>query len=83
MTESGGEPSSLEGYLVSVGKELGLSDSDVEFAVVLHSMVSSSGKFGVIKESLKIHRSLSGLEHQLSIDEHIQNLINFEIVRLT
>lgn len=83
LTESGGKPLSLEGYLVSVGKELGFSDSDVEFAVVVHNVVSSSGKFGITKESLKTHSSLSGLEHQLSVDEHIQNLINIEMVRLT
>ena len=77
------KPSSLQGYLVSVGKELGFSDSDVEFAVALHNVVSSSGKLGITKKSLKTHSSLSGLEHQLSVDERIQNLLNFEMVRLT
>ena len=82
LIESGGNPSSLEAYLVSVGRELGFSDSDVQFAVVLHDVVSSSGKFGISKDSLKSHGSLSGLEHQLSIDQHIQTLINLEMVSL-
>ena len=82
LTEDDGKRSSLEGYLVSVGKQLGFCDSDVEFAVALHNVVSSSGKFGITKESLRTHSSLSGLEHQLSINEHIQNLLNFEMVRL-
>lgn len=81
LTESGGEALSLESYLASVGKELGFSESDIEFAVVLHNVVSSSGKFGITKESLRAHSSLLGLEHQLSISEHIQNLINLEMVR--
>ena len=82
LTENGGKPSSLEAYLVSVGRELGFSDSDVHFAVVLHDVVSSSGKFGITKDSLRTHGSLSGLEHQLSIDQHIQTLINLEMVSL-
>jgi hypothetical protein len=85
LTESGGRPLSLETYLVSVGKELGFSDSDVQFAVVLHDVVSASGKFGITKDSLETHSSLSGLEHQLSINQHnvIQHLINLEMVKLT
>ena len=82
LIESGGNPSSLEAYLVSVGRELGFSDSDVQFAVVLHDVVSSSGKFGISKDSLKTHGSLSGLEHQFSIDQHIQTLNNLELVSL-
>ena len=82
LTENGGKPSSLEAYLVLIGRELGFSDSDVQFAVVLHNVVSSSGKFGITKDSLGTHGSLSGLEHQLSIDQHIQTLINLEMVSL-
>ena len=80
-TENGGTPSSLEIYLVSVGKELGFSESDVRFTVALHNVVASSGKFGITKESLMTHPSLSGLQHQHSINEHIQNLINLEMVK--
>ena len=81
-TENGGKPSSLEAYLISVGRELGFSNSDIQFAVVLHDVVSSSGKFGITKDSLRTHSSLLGLEHHLSINQHIQTLINLEMVSL-
>ena len=81
LTESSGKSLSHEEYLVSVGKELGFSNSDIKFAVALYNTVSS-GKFGITRESLRTHTSLSGLEHQLSFDEHIQTLVNFELVRL-
>ena len=80
-TESTGKALSLEGYLVLVGKALGFSDSDVEFAIMLYNVISSTGTFGITRESLTTHTSLSGLAHQQSIDEHIQTLINFEMVR--
>ena len=81
LTESSGKSLSHEEYLVSIGKELGFSDSDVKFAVALYNTVSSSGQFGITRESLRTH-TLLGLEHQLSFDEHIQTLVNFELVRL-
>lgn len=81
-TESVGKCLSLDGYLVLVKMELGFSDCDIEYAKVLYSIVSSAGKSGIARKMLKTRPSLSGLKHHMSLDEHTQTLINFEMVRL-
>ena len=81
-TDCAGKALSLQEYLTLIRTDLGFSESDVQFSRTLHDVISSGGKFGATRESLRTHTSLCGLEHQLNVNEHIQTLLNFKMVRL-
>ena len=76
----GGKMLTLEDYLVLVERELGFSSDDVEFARQLYNLIEAGERWGVERELLCTHTSLRSLAHQMSLEDHIQTLLNFEMV---
>ena len=78
--DNGKQVLNLESYLKLIKEELRFSDSDVEFAKTLYNTVASSGVLGVARDSLGTHNSLCDMAHQRGIEDHVQTLLNFQMV---
>ena len=77
-----GEPLSLEAYLSICETHLRFSEADVEFARMLYEVVDGSGERGVPMAKLRSSLILSSYGHHMfGLEDHIQSLLNFQMVR--
>ena len=72
---------SLQGFLNICKDHLNYSEADVHFSKKLYEVIHSHGDNGVPRSSVKSHPELCFLDHELSLEQHIQALLNMEMVR--
>lgn len=75
------DPLSLDEYLKICETHLGFSESDLDFVRVLYEVVDASGERGVPLVELQTSPILNSFDHVLSVQDHIQSLLNFRMVR--
>ena len=76
-----GDPLSLDAYLSTCETHLGFSEADVEFARMLYEVVDGGGERGVPMARLQSSLILSSYGHHVfGLEDHIQSLLNFQMV---
>ena len=75
------DPMSLEEYLKICETHLQFSESDLDFVRVLYELVHASGERGVPLVELQTSPILNSFDHVLSVPDHIQSLLNFQMVK--
>ena len=73
-------PLSLEEYLNICWHHLSMAEADLAYARALYRVVLLHGARGVAVEALRGHSSLVALSPFCSVEEHVQCLLNFEMV---
>lgn len=73
-------PLSLEEYLNICWQHLNMAEEDQAFARALYEVVFQHGVRGVTVEALREHSSLVALSSSCSLEDHVQGLLNFEMV---
>ncbi len=71
---------SWEGYLQICRTHLGFSESDLEFTRAVFETVDGHGSVGLPLAALCDHPAVSSLDHSLSLDYHVQTMVNFQMV---
>ena len=74
------DPLSLDEYLKIGEAHLGFSEADLDFVRVLYEVVDASGERGVPLVELQTSPILNSFDHVLSVQDHIQSLLNFRMV---
>ena len=74
------DPLSLDEYLNICETHLGFSESDLDFVRVLYEVVHASGERGVPLVELQTSPILNSFDHVVSVQDHIQSLLNFRMV---
>ena len=74
------DPLSLDEYLKIGGTHLQFSEADLDFVRVLYEVVDASGERGVPLVELQTSPILNSFDHVLSVQDHIQSLLNFRMV---
>ena len=76
------DPMSLDEYLKICETHLGYSEADLDFVKVLYEVVHAGGERGVPLVELQTSPILNSFDHVLSVQDHIQSLLNFQMVKL-
>lgn len=71
---------SLDEYVNICETCLQFSEADLDFVRVLYEVVDASGERGVPLVELQTSPVLNSFEHVLSVQDHIQSLLNFRMV---
>ena len=74
---------SLADYLLICRQHLLMSECDLQFSRAVYEVVEQQGERGVRLGDLREDDTLRSLPHSLSLDDHIQCLLNFEMVGRT
>ena len=74
------DPLSLDEYVNICETHLQFSEADLDFVRVLYEIVDASGERGVPLVELQTSPILSNFDHVLSVQDHIQSLLNFRMV---
>ena len=74
------DPLSLDEYLKICETHLQFSEADLDFVRVLYEVVDASGERGVPLVELQTSPILNSFDHVLSVQDHIQSLLNFRMV---
>ena len=80
ITDDVVDPLSLDEYLKICEAHLKFSESDLDFVRVLYEVVHASGGRGVPLVELQTSPILNSFDHVLSVPDHIQSLLNFQMV---
>ena len=74
-------PLSLADYLHVCRLHLNMTEADVHYGRLVYGAIEERGERGVRKGELQEHEALSSsLPHTLSLSDHVQQLLNFEMV---
>ena len=76
------DPMSLDEYLKICETHLGYSEADLDFVKVLYEVVHAGGERGVPLVELQTSPILNSFDHVLSVQDHMQSLLNFQMVKL-
>ena len=75
------EQLSIDAYVTICKEQMKYADSDILFTRQLYQFINDSGSNGVQRSSLNGHMALCHVRCTLSLEEHIQFMLNFEMVR--
>ena len=75
------DPLSLDEYVNICETHLQFSEADLDFVRVLYEVVHASGERGVPLVELQTSPILNSFDHVLGVPDHIQSLLNFQMVK--
>ena len=75
-------PLSLTEYLQLCKRHLHMSEADQQYSGAVYGVIETQGDGGITKGELREHETLSPIptNNHLTLDDHIQSLLNFEMV---
>lgn len=80
-SKDGASSLTIEEYLQICKNHLSFTEAELEFASQLYTIVDGSGQTGVSVVSLEHHSALTVCPHSLGMEDHLQQLANFQMVR--